>query len=67
MDEKLCKKLRLDKFKDIAYIGKSKEESHFNSMGYAENLTETTDLAIFYVYFSRRNEEGDRFYERTIF
>lgn len=50
MDEKLCKKLRLDKFKDIAYIGKSKEESPFNSMEYAENLRESTDLAIFYVY-----------------
>ena len=49
MDEKLFKKLRLDKFNTISYIGKAKEESPFDSMGYKSSV-KGSDLLIFYVY-----------------
>ena len=50
MDEILYKKLKLEKFKKIIFLNKSKETSPFDDLNVENNDTKDADLIISYVY-----------------
>lgn len=48
MDEKLYKKLRLEKFENIVILENSKEDNPFEN--YSSEIVKNTDLVIAYIY-----------------